>query len=81
MISPHNASLSQLFLRVGLPLTGTCLLVALTFFLPLIDSTTPPYFDLSQAFSQCAYWFSFSGGTGRCTVDNPFLRNAVSNET
>lgn len=63
MISSNNASLSQIILRAGLPLIVTCCLVSLTFFIPLIDPTTPPYFDLSRPFAQLAYWLSFSGGT------------------
>jgi phosphatidylglycerophosphatase B len=40
----------------------TWLLIPLTFLIPLIDSTKAPYFDLTQPFSQFAYWISRSGG-------------------
>jgi phosphatidylglycerophosphatase B len=52
----------QLFLRAGLPLFLTWLLIPLTFALPLVDSTRAPYFDLTQVPAQFAYWLSQSGG-------------------
>ena len=50
----------QLLLRVGLPLAVTWLLIGVSFLLPLIDSTRPPFFDLTDACAQIAYWVSLS---------------------
>ncbi len=58
----HEATIKQVFLRAGVPAILTWLLVPLTFLIPLIDSTKEPYFDLTQPFSQFAYWISHSGG-------------------
>jgi phosphatidylglycerophosphatase B len=44
------------------PAVVTWLLIPLTFLLPLVDSTRAPYFDLTNTFSQLAYWLSQSGG-------------------
>lgn len=41
----------------------TWLLTPLTFVLPLVDSTRAPYFNLTQAPAQLAYWLSLSAGT------------------
>ncbi|PHS23765.1 MAG: hypothetical protein COA83_09145 [Methylophaga sp.] len=56
-----ESSLSQLCLRIGIFVIVTWLLIPLTFLIPLIDSTTAPYFDLTQPFSLLAYWLSYSG--------------------
>jgi len=58
----HEASIEQVLLRAGVPAIVTWLLIPLTYVLPLVDSTRAPYFDLTQAFSQLAYWLSQSGG-------------------
>ena len=46
----------------------TLLFVFLSFALPLVDSTRAPYFDLTQKFSQLAYWLSQSGGKVGATI-------------
>ena len=58
----HESTIKQVFLRAGIPAIFTWLLMPLTFLIPLIDSTKAPYFDLTQPFSQFAYWISYSGG-------------------
>ncbi|MFW5425861.1 MAG: phosphatase PAP2 family protein [Methylophagaceae bacterium] len=63
MIEARNKPVSRIVLQAGIPVIFTCLLLPLTFLIPLLDSTTAPYFDLTQPFSQIAYWLSFSGGT------------------
>lgn len=57
-----NKPIYQLPLKTGLAIILTWLLIPLAFVIPLLDSTTAPYFDLTQPFAQLAYWFSFSGG-------------------
>jgi phosphatidylglycerophosphatase B len=59
---PYEATTKQVCLRACLPVLATSLLVPLTFLLPFVDSTRPPYFDLTGTFSQLAYWLSWSGG-------------------
>ena len=59
---PHKSTIKQVFLRAGVLAIITWLLIPLTFLIPLIDSTKAPYFDLTQPFSQFAYWISHSGG-------------------
>ena len=58
----HEVTIKQVLLRAGLPAIVTWLLIPLTFVFPLIDSTRAPYFDLTETFSQLAYWLSESGG-------------------
>lgn len=50
----------QIILYSGLSVILAWLLIPLTFLFPLIDSTTAPYFNLTQLFSQLAYWVSYS---------------------
>jgi len=58
----HEATIERVLLRAGVPAILTWALIPLTFVLPLVDSTRAPYFDLTQTFSQLAYWLSQSGG-------------------
>jgi phosphatidylglycerophosphatase B len=44
-----------------LPTVATWLLIALTFILPAIDSTRPPYIDLAGSVAEIAYWIAWSG--------------------
>jgi phosphatidylglycerophosphatase B len=44
-----------------LPTLVTWLLIALTFILPAIDSTRPPYIDLSGSVAEISYWIAWSG--------------------
>lgn len=60
--SAHEVTNTYVFLRAGLPAIVTCSLIPLAFVIPLLDSTKPPYFDLTLAFSQLAYLLSQSGG-------------------
>jgi len=57
-----EASTLQILIRAGMPLIVTWLLIPLTSALPLLDSTRAPYFDLSDRFSEFAYWVTESGG-------------------
>jgi len=58
----HEASIEQVLLRAAVPAIVTWSFIPLTFMLPTVDSTRSPYFDLTQTFSQLAYWLSQSGG-------------------
>ena len=58
----HEATIEHVLLRAAVPSIVTWSLIPLTFMLPMLDSTTSPYFDLTQTFSQLAYWLSQSGG-------------------
>jgi len=58
----HEATAKEVFLQAGIPAILTCSLIPLAFLNSLIDSTRAPYFDLTQTFSQVAYWLSESGG-------------------
>ena len=57
-----EAPAGQVLVRAGAPVILTWLLVPLSFVLPLVDSTRPPYVNLTQTFSEAAYWFAQSGG-------------------
>jgi phosphatidylglycerophosphatase B len=57
-----KATIRKIYLRSGLPLLVTWLLIPLAFLLPLVDSTREPYFDLTNTFSQGAYWLTQTGG-------------------
>ncbi|WOO39638.1 phosphatase PAP2 family protein [Rubellicoccus peritrichatus] len=54
--------MKSVFLRAILPAIVICALIPLAYVIPLLDSTAPPYFDLTQTLPQIAYWFSESGG-------------------
>ncbi len=58
----HEAAVNEVMLVAGIPAIITFLLIPLAFVSPLIDSTRAPFFDLTQSFSQVAYWMSESGG-------------------
>lgn len=58
----HEPSNREIFNQAGIPIILTWLLIPLSFFLPIVDSTTPPYFDLSQETMNLVYWVSESGG-------------------
>lgn len=64
----REATFKQVFLQAGIPAIVTWSLIPLTFVLPFIDSTRAPYFDLTQTFSQLAYWLSQSGGKSGAPV-------------
>lgn len=51
-----------MILRAGVPILVTWLLVSLSFLIPVLDSTQPPYFNLLQTLPEIAYWLSQSGG-------------------
>ena len=53
----------NLLLRAGLPVAVTWLLIGVSFLLPLVDSTRPPYFDLTGNAAQIAYWIAQSAST------------------
>lgn len=52
----------HVILRAGVPTIVTWLLINLSFILPLLNSTKPPYFNLVQTIPEIAYWLSQSGG-------------------
>lgn len=52
----------NIYLRAGVPVFAVWLLLPVSFLLPLIDSTRPPYVDLSQTLADTAYWLAQSGG-------------------
>ncbi len=58
----HELTTEQVVLRAAVPAIVTWSLIPLTFVLPMVDSTRSPYYDLTQTFSQLAYWLSQSGG-------------------
>ena len=58
----HQANALQIFLRVCLPVFLAWSFIPLTFFLPLVDSTRAPYFNLTRPPAQFAYWLSQSAG-------------------
>ena len=58
---PDDKGTNAMMRRIGIPVAITWLLIALTFLLPLVDSTRPPYFDLSGIFAEIAYWIAWSG--------------------
>lgn len=58
----HEVPAKEVLLQAGIPAMVTCSLIPLAFVSTLIDSTRAPYFDLTQTFSQVAYWVSKSGG-------------------
>ena len=58
----HEVTTEQVVLRAAVPAIVTWSLIPLTFVLPMVDSTRSPYYDLTQTFSQLAYWLSQSGG-------------------
>ena len=60
--SYYEASISNVFYRAAVPLFFTWLLISLTFVVPLLDSTHPPYPGLNNFFSEIAYWLALSGG-------------------
>ena len=60
--SYYEASISNVFYRAAVPLIFTWLLISLTFVVPLLDSTHPPYPGLNNFFSEIAYWLALSGG-------------------
>lgn len=51
-----------------MPILVVWLLVSLTYFCPLIDSTRAPYPDLSAGFSQLQFWLAESGGPTGATL-------------
>ena len=53
---------SRVFLMGWLPSLLLPFLAALSFYLPRIDSTRAPYFDLSEAFAEKVLWLTESGG-------------------
>ena len=57
-----KSSNQHIFIRAGLPIILTWLLLPLSFFLPIVDPTVPPYFDLSQGNADLIYWVSESCG-------------------
>ncbi|MFW2373965.1 MAG: phosphatase PAP2 family protein [Gammaproteobacteria bacterium] len=63
-----EASTVQVILRAGVPAFVTWLLLSLSFLVPLLDSTKPPYFSLDQVFPEMAYWLSQSGGKFGATI-------------
>jgi hypothetical protein len=58
----HEATSKEVFFQAGIPAILTCSLIPFAFLNSQIDSTRAPYFDLTQTFSQVAYWLSESGG-------------------
>jgi membrane-associated phospholipid phosphatase len=58
----HAATIEQVCLRSVVPAIVTWALIPLTFLLPFDDSLRTSYFDLTDTFSQLAYWLSQSGG-------------------
>jgi len=57
----NKTAASQILVQTGFPILLTWLLIPLTFLFPSINPSVAPYFDLSQPFSQLAYWISYSG--------------------
>ncbi|MCU7960494.1 MAG: hypothetical protein KZQ58_10965 [gamma proteobacterium symbiont of Bathyaustriella thionipta] len=55
-----NKRVSQV--RAAIALLACWMLIGVAFFVPLLDSTRPPYLDLSGAAAQWAYWLSWSAG-------------------
>ncbi|MGI9302831.1 MAG: phosphatase PAP2 family protein [Gammaproteobacteria bacterium] len=53
--------IGQVFVRAGLPALFTWVLLLPAYFLPAVDSTRAPYFDLTSEFAAVAYWVSGSG--------------------
>lgn len=64
----HETPAGKVLLLAAVPAIVTWLLIPLAFMLPLVDSTSPPYFDLTRTISQLAYWSSQSGGEIGCTI-------------
>lgn len=64
----NEASISEVILHAGVPVLLTWLLVSLSFLIPLLDSTKPPYFNLLQTIPEIAYWLSQSGGKFGATL-------------
>lgn len=64
----YEAAIKQVFLQAGVPAILTSLFIFVSFALPLVDSTRAPYFDLTQTFSQLAFWLSQSGGKIGATI-------------
>jgi phosphatidylglycerophosphatase B len=60
--SVYETTKLKVFFRAGVPAIVTWALIPLTFVLPVLDSTWAPYFDLTQTFSELAYWLTQSGG-------------------
>lgn len=64
----HEATSKEVFFQAGIPAILTCSLIPFAFLNSQIDSTRAPYFDLTQTFSQVAYWLSESGGKFGATI-------------
>lgn len=57
-----------MLLRAGLPAIAAWLLIAISLFLPALDSAKIPSFDLTSAFSGLTYWLTESGGKYGATL-------------
>jgi phosphatidylglycerophosphatase B len=68
MSGNQEASTLKVFTHAGLQVLLTWSLILPAFFIPVIDSTMPPYFDLSQGHVDLAYWLSESGGKYGATL-------------
>jgi phosphatidylglycerophosphatase B len=63
VINPkHAAETKSALKRLVLPLAVTYLLIPFSFLIPIVDSTTEPYFDLTSGFARLAYATAESGG-------------------
>lgn len=75
----YEATTARMCLRAGLPVLVAWLFVTLTFLLPRINSTGPPYLELNSAFSQFMYGITRSGGRyGTAIVALSFLSVIVA---
>lgn len=53
----------QAMVRAGVPVALAWMIVTAAFFLPLIDSTRVPYFDLTGWVAEVSYWISLSASS------------------